>query len=68
MLGTLLGGWLAYGLVSASDNDGFLIAMLFVVAIVGNLVDKRLDLAYGMGKLMLLTFTAGLLPYIELIL
>lgn len=47
MLGTLIGGWLAYGLVSASDNDGFLTAMLIVVAIVGNLVGKRLDLAYG---------------------
>ena len=60
MLGTLIGGWLAYGLVSACDNDGFLTAMLFVVAVVGNLIGKRLDLAYGVGKLMLLTFMAGM--------
>ena len=60
VLGTLIGGWLAYGLVSACDNDGFLTAMLFVVAVMGNLIGKRLDLAYGVGKLMLLTFMAGM--------
>ena len=67
MVGTLIGGWLAYGLISASDNDGFLTTMLFVVAIIGNLMGKRLDLAYGVGKLMLLTFTAGMLPCIAFV-
>ena len=60
VLGTLIGGWLAYGFVSASTNDGFLTAMLFVVAVAGNLIGKSLDLAYGVGKLMLLTFMAGI--------
>lgn len=58
-LGTLIGGWLAYGLASGSLNGGFLTGMLFLVALAGHLLGRYLDLVYGLGKLMLLTFAAG---------
>ena len=45
ILGTLVGGWLAYGLISASDNDGFLTCMLFLVAVIGHLVGNHMLMA-----------------------
>ena len=59
MLGTLAGGWIAFGLASGTMNGGFLTGMLFVVAMIGFVMGKLMDLAYGLGKLMLLTFVAG---------
>ena len=59
MLGTLLGGWLAYGLESGSRNGVFLGCMALLVAYTGYFVGYSADLKYGIGKLFTQAFVIG---------
>ncbi|KAK9812322.1 hypothetical protein WJX73_002173 [Symbiochloris irregularis] len=50
-IGTIMGGWLAFGLESASHNGIYLGFMALIVGWVGFTVGYAADLKYGIGKL-----------------
>lgn len=58
-LGTVMGGWLAFGLEPASGNGVFLGFMALVVGWTGDFGGYAADLKYGIGKLFSQAFTIG---------
>ena len=64
-VGTILGGWLAFGLESGSHNGVYLGFTALVVGWVGYCVGYSADLKYGIGKLFPQAFIVGGCPLVH---